>query len=72
MNFNYKRRSSLSMILFEEKDLMDIIRETLEKFDDANLSSEPVREAIARTVKKGVEETGGNIDNEQYFSGHTN
>lgn len=60
------------MLLFEEKDLLEIVRNTLEQFNDANLESEAAREAIARKIKEGVKKASGEIDNQQFLSGHQN
>jgi len=60
------------MLLFEEKDLLEIVRNTLKQFNDANLESEAAREAIARKIKEGVKEASGEIDNQQFLSGHQN
>ncbi len=60
------------MLLFEEKDLLEIVRNTLKQFNDTNLESEAAREVIARKIKEGVKDTSGEIDNQQFFSGHQN
>lgn len=60
------------MILFEEKDLLEIIHNTLERFDDANLKSEAAREAVAQKVLEGVEAKSKTIDGEEFLSGHEN
>ena len=64
--------NSMEMILFEEKDLLEIVRNTLEKFDDANLESEAAREAISQKVLKGVKAESEEIDGEDFLSGHKN
>ena len=58
--------------MFEKKDLLDIARDTLEHFDDANLDSEAAREAISRKMLEGIEERSKSIEGENYFSSHEN
>lgn len=62
----------MKMILFEEKDLLDITRDALEKFGDASLKSEATKEAIARKIVEGVREDSKTIDGEEYMSKHEN
>ncbi len=60
------------MILFEEKDLEEIVRNTLEKFDNSNLESEAAREAITRKILEGIEHNSTKIDDQQFLSGQRN
>jgi hypothetical protein len=62
----------MEMILFEEKDLLDIARNTLDKFDESNLKSEAAQEAIARKIVEGVRHEAQEIEGESYFSKHQN
>jgi len=62
----------MEMILFEEKDLLDITRDALEQFGDANLESEAAREAVAQKIREGVREESETISGENYFSSHEN
>ncbi len=62
----------MQMILFEEKDLLDITRDALERFGDANLESEAAREAIARKIIEGVRDNSKQVEGEEYFSKHEN
>ena len=62
----------MQMILFEEKDLLDISRDALEKFGDSNLESEAAREAIARKILEGVRNQSKTVEGEEYFSKHEN
>jgi hypothetical protein len=62
----------MEMILFEEKDLLDITRDSLENFGDANLESEAAREAIARKILEGVRKESKRIDGHEYMSKHQN
>ena len=62
----------MKMILFEEKDLLDVTRDALERFGDANLESETAREAIARKIVEGVRDNSKQVEGEEYFSKHEN
>jgi len=62
----------MQMILFEEKDLLDITRNALEKFGDANLESEAAQEAIAQKIVEGVRDHSKEVEGEEYFSKHEN
>lgn len=62
----------MQMILFEEKDLLDITRDALERFGDANLESEAAQEAIAQKIVEGVRKESKQIEGEDYFSKHEN
>jgi len=60
------------MILFEEKNLLEIARNTLEKFNDANLESEAAREAIVQKMLEGIREESNEVGGEEFLSGHRN
>lgn len=64
----------MGMILFEEKDLEEIIQNTLDRFDDSNLKSESARKAISRKIMEGLKHQSETIeiDDQQFFSGHNN
>lgn len=64
----------MSMILFEKKDLEEIIQNTLERFDDSNLKSESARKAISRKIIEGLiyQSDTMEVDDQQFLSGHKN
>lgn len=62
----------MQMILFEEKDLLEIIRNTLEKFDSTDLQSDAGREAVARKVLEGVRAESERIEGKEFISSHEN
>lgn len=62
----------MKMILFEEKDFLDITRDTLDKFGDSNLESEAAQEAIAQKILEGIREESETVSGENYFSSHEN
>jgi hypothetical protein len=56
----------------EEEDLLDIARDTLDKFGDSNLESEAAQEAIAQKILEGIREESETVSGENYFSSHEN
>jgi len=49
-------------LLAHKEDLHEIVTDSLENFDDANLASKSAREAIAYTIIEGLKELGKDID----------
>lgn len=62
----------MQMILFEQKDLLDITRDTLDKFSDSNLESEAAQEAIAQKIIEGIREHSEEINGQDFLSSHEN
>lgn len=69
---SYNNVDAMEMILFEEKNLLDITRDTLEKFGDANLESKAARKAIAQKIRDELRKESETISGENYFSSHEN
>lgn len=64
----------MSMILFEEKDLEEIVQDTLSKFNRANLDSDSAKKAISRRILEGVKNQSESleVDDQQFLSAFKN
>lgn len=62
----------MGMMLVHEEDVRQILRDTLERFDDANLASEAAREAIISKAMDGIKHNGDNLDGQSFIKSHEN